>query len=162
MQCRGRGNIVALSDIGLIYDGASVKAEFFFFLHRFSKNSRKKNLNFFSQPFFQKQQKKKLIFFLHRFFIFQNSRKKKFNFFFSTVFPKTAEKKLIFFSPPFFHFPKQQKKKIKFFFCCFHFVCPSPARWRMLPINWLSVSLYNFQGSIHYLNLMVCGDQYGM
>ena len=66
-------NLFRLSKIR--YDGASV-------------NSRKKNSNFFSPPFF-----------------LQNSRKKKFS-----VFPKTAEKKINFFSPTFFQ--KQQKKKI--------------------------------------------------
>ena len=65
----------------LNYDGASVKAEkmfLFFFSTVFPKTAEKKNLNFFSPPFFHfpKQQKKKII------------------FFFSTVFPKTAEKKI--------------------------------------------------------------------
>ena len=59
-----------------LYDGASVNSRKkkiqFFFLQRFSKNSRKKFFNFFS-PFFQKQQEKKI------------------KFFFSNTFPKTAE-----------------------------------------------------------------------
>ena len=63
------------------YDGASV-------------NSRKKNLNLFSPPFF-----------------YQNSRKNIFKFIFSNVFPKTAEKKYLnLFSPTFFQ--KQEKKYI--------------------------------------------------
>ena len=63
------------------YDGASV-------------NSRKKNSNLFSPPFFSK-----------------NSRKNKFKFIFSNGFPKTAEKiYLNIFSPTFFQ--KQQKKYI--------------------------------------------------
>ena len=65
----------------LMYDGASV-------------NSRKKNLNLFSPPFF-----------------YQNSRKNIFKFIFSNVFPKTAEKKYLnLFSPTFFQ--KQEKKYI--------------------------------------------------
>ena len=63
------------------YDGASV-------------NSRKKNLNLFSPPFF-----------------YQNSRKNIFKYIFSNVFPKTAEKKYLnLFSPTFFQ--KQEKKYI--------------------------------------------------
>ena len=65
----------------VVYDGASV-------------NSRKKNLNLFSPPFF-----------------YQNSRKNIFKFIFSNVFPKTAEKKYLnLFSPTFFQ--KQEKKYI--------------------------------------------------
>ena len=69
----------------VVYDGASV-------------NSRKKNLNLFSPPFF-----------------YQNSRKNIFKFIFSNVFPKTAEKKYLnLFSPTFFQ--KQEKNIFKYIF----------------------------------------------
>ena len=89
-----------------------------------------KNSNCFSSLFFQKQQKKKF----STVFPFSKTAEKKF----STVFPfsKTAEKKFSTVFP----FSKTAEKKI-FFFHSFHVVCPSPARWRTLPINSLPVSL---------------------
>ena len=93
-------------------------------------------------------------------FFMENGGENKLEFIFSTIFPKTGQKLFFFlhgfskktqkncfhfFSPPFFQ--KQQNYFLKYFV---DYLCA----------NWLSFSLYHFQGSTHYLNLMACGDQY--
>ena len=99
--------------------------------------------------------KNRLLFFL------ENGGEIKLEFIFSTIFPKTADKKL----NSFLHdFSKKNAEKIVLIFFLHRFSKTAEFFLKYfvdyLCANWLSVSLYHFQGSTHYFNLMVCGDQY--
>ena len=110
--------------MNLAYRSAHFYKCFFFYGYwgvRWCKCERRKKRTFFPPPFFQKQEKRNI-------------------FFFSTVFPfsKTAKKNKF---STFFPFSKTAEFFLNFFFHSFHVVCPSPARWRTLPINSLPVLL---------------------